>query len=196
MKLSKIKSICQEAERCVIMELSGGQRMIGNGIAAYDDEGTGIDEGAVSGIFDLDEKKAKDWVIRTIDWVKPTAGEEMVLHSLTVKGTDEWMPLESGEGNIYFIPAKMAEACKGKAEYRKFYLDFISQKQPVIRVMDGMDPNPAAYILPLSAGEAGAVLEGLHHFCFLQSGMDNFTDETGAEEEGQQMSMLEDEDGQ
>lgn len=210
MRISKIKALCAEMGACDIFHMPGGQMMIGNGICCYDTEGMTVTEDEIPALFDLDKEKAEKWIFGTRDYSAGFAkeGEELKLSPLTaaLRG-DEYRLLEDSAGDVWMIPQKSAEACRGKAEYRKYWLDEIYGGFPTVRVTDGIDQFPAAYIAPMVEGGVRAMLNEMQRVAMLGNGAEDSRlaweetrsvkdaekEENCEETTERQMDMLEDE---
>lgn len=195
MRITKIKALCAAREAAYIFHMPGGQMMLSDGTAAYDTEGMTITESDIRTIFDLDEKKAEEWRIGTPDYSEGFAeeGEELDVRPVTVAmGGTVYMVLEEENGNIWLIGEKKADACRGKAEYRRFWLDRRPGGEAIIRVTDGIDAFPAAYILPEAGGVAGTVLGAMREICAGENGaeMQEMTDDETRMPEEEQLSMM------
>lgn len=195
MRISKIKALCAAREAAYIFHMPGGQMMLSDGTAAYDTEGMVITEADVKTLFDLSEEKAKGWSIGTPDYSEVFAeeGEELDVRPVTVAmGGTVYMVLEEENGNIWLIGEKKADACRGKAEYRKFWLDRRPGGDAIIRVTDGIDEFPAAYIMPETGGVAGTVLGAMREICTGENGaeMQELTDDETRMPEEEQLSVM------
>lgn len=157
MKLNKIKALCLEKYKCFLTEREGCQ-LIGTGAAFYSTDSVEIAENEITGLFDLNEKQENKMLT---DWVLDADfGEEMgelKPSMMTVTGVDEFIPLTDESGIVYFVRAREVEAARGKAEYRRYYLNIRKDGLPIIAIRDGISA-PCAYIAPITEAAARVLM--------------------------------------
>ena len=154
MKISKIRALVKEAAHCLILTNREGQQWIGVSDAIYPADGLTLTAEAIPALFDFsDTEKEKIRIIEqqlegsNYDLMMDMPSAEMTEALIQVCAADRFRCM-FGDGRVYMLREDRIRCAAGKEEYRRYWLSWNQQHQPVIVLENGM-ALPSAMLIPV-----------------------------------------------